>query len=184
MTQYELLFVLPGTLSEADAPGVAGSVKDAVGELGAQSVTIHDAGKSRLAYPMKKIRYGYFFVCHFQAEPSLMPQLQGRLRLMDSVLRSIVRHSPGTPQPVDRLSAISDVTVREAVREREEAPATRPALFGTAAETAETAAHTMGTAESDAKTVAPAKKETKAEDIKLEEIDKKLSELLQTDIDV
>ena len=36
MTQYELLFVLPGTLSEADAPGVAGSVKDAVGEMGAQ----------------------------------------------------------------------------------------------------------------------------------------------------
>jgi small subunit ribosomal protein S6 len=91
MTNYELLAVLPGTLTEAEAAPVVTSIKETAEKLGATAVAVHDMGKSRLAYPMKHIRYGYFYIVQFAAESNQITEIQNKVRLINNILRLTVR---------------------------------------------------------------------------------------------
>ena len=113
MKKYELLFVLPGTLSENEVAPAAEKIKAIVEKAGSKNVKLQDLGKSRIAYPVKHIRYGYFQLCNFEAEPANVLEISNTLRLIPEVLRAMlnVREKPGVT--LDKISAISDVTVRE-----------------------------------------------------------------------
>lgn len=90
MKHYELLTVLPGTLSETEVPERIKQVTTLLSENGATEVTVEDMGKSRMAYPMKHIRYGYYHKMQFQAEPEQLPTLHNKLRLQSEMLRAII----------------------------------------------------------------------------------------------
>jgi small subunit ribosomal protein S6 len=90
MKHYELLCVLRGTLSEDEVLTVIEKVKETITKLGGEILETKDMGKSRIAYPIKHIRYGYFHLIHFDAEPSVAPQVQNKLRLFSELLRSLV----------------------------------------------------------------------------------------------
>ena len=64
MKKYELLVILPGTLDEGEVGVKISEITAMVGELseGAKSEAM---GKNRLAYPIKQVRYGYFFTVIF-----------------------------------------------------------------------------------------------------------------------
>lgn len=90
MKNYELLCVFPGTLGEEEVAPLVAEVNAVLTASGATSITSEDRGKSRLAYPIKHIRYGYFTVFAFQGEPTVVPQAQAKLRLVTSVLRAMI----------------------------------------------------------------------------------------------
>lgn len=90
MKHYELLCVLPGTLSEEEAAPVLSDVRSAIEGNNGKNVAQEDRGKSRLAYPMKHIRYGYVHVFTFEAEPASIPMIQAKLRLITSLLRAMI----------------------------------------------------------------------------------------------
>lgn len=100
MKKYELLLVLPGTLddkeSEAKATEVLNLVKEHATE--AELVTI---GKNRLAYPIKQIRYGYFYTIIFTADSVGLKTLHTKLGLMRDLLRAVItlfklKYAPST----------------------------------------------------------------------------------------
>lgn len=90
MNNYELLVVLPGTLAENETAPIVEKVKQLL--LGCQAVdlTIKDEGKSRLAYPMLHIRYGYFYLVHFKSETANVKIMEAKLRLMSELLRALI----------------------------------------------------------------------------------------------
>lgn len=90
MKQYELLVVLPGTIDESEVTGRMKEIKAIVEKQDVKDLTVHERGKSRLAYPMKHIRYGYFTLIRFSAEGSAIPEIQKELGLMRDVLRALV----------------------------------------------------------------------------------------------
>lgn len=91
MKKYELLLVLPGTLDEKEAGKLVQEIKESVG-ANSQDVELNNLGKVRLAYPIKQIRYGYYYTLVFSAEPSAVKTISDKLKLRADVLRAMISH--------------------------------------------------------------------------------------------
>ena len=91
MNKYELLLVLPGTLDEKEAGKLVEEIKTSV-SANSQDVELNNLGKVRLAYPIKQIRYGYYYTLVFNAEPAAVKIISDKLRLRADVLRSMISH--------------------------------------------------------------------------------------------
>jgi small subunit ribosomal protein S6 len=147
MQKYELLLILPGTLDDIEAEKRLGEVVEVVKEHSG-SVETNNQGKNRLAYPVKQIRYGYFYTIVFEAEPAKARELQDKLRLMRDLLRAMITHfntNVSTSQKINYTTNAIGVTT---MQEQEE----------------------------------PVKKEEKKEEIDVEDINKKLDEILDGNI--
>lgn len=104
MQNYEILFILPGTMSEDEVPALVNKVKELLVENGAKNLDHKDIGKSRLAYPIKHIRYGYFHLAHFEAEGNSVEVMKARLGLVSELLRTLItKYEPGTSM-VDKIN--------------------------------------------------------------------------------
>lgn len=91
MHTYELLFILPGTLDDKEVATRSEEIVSIVKEYGSD-VELQSVGKNRLAYPIKQIRYGYFFIITFKAETADVKKLENRLSLTRDLLRALVSH--------------------------------------------------------------------------------------------
>ena len=91
MRKYELLLTLPGTLDENEASAQANEIANMVKEYDTNA-ELHTLGKIRLAYPIKQIRYGYFYTVVFAAQPAQVIALQKKLTVNREVLRYMVSH--------------------------------------------------------------------------------------------
>lgn len=87
MKKYELLLVLPGTLDDKEAETRAQEILAMVKE-NSTSNEFNVLGKNRLAYPVKQIRYGYFYTIVFEAETAQLKIVQEKLGLMRDLLRA------------------------------------------------------------------------------------------------
>lgn len=168
MQHYELLSVLPGTLSEQEVGPAVEQVQTLITANGGSNVVVRDMGKSRLAYPMKHIRYGYFHLFLFEAEPDKVPDIKEKLRLSGGLLRILINiYNPAKREnkgfnieqaQLERAQGYRGGTERtesrETMPEREEVPAPK----------------------------APVQEKPKEErgKVDMEELDKKLDEILDT----
>ncbi|MFH1291682.1 MAG: 30S ribosomal protein S6 [bacterium] len=96
MKKYELLLTLPGTLDDnqvqEELDKVTGLIKEYTQELKTKPL-----GKMRLAYPVRQIRYGYFYTVIFEVEPDKVQEISNKLRLNKVLLRSIINnYDPST----------------------------------------------------------------------------------------
>lgn len=89
MKKYELLLVLPGTLDEKEAEVRSVEVLALLKESDVEAA-IHNLGKMRLAYPIKQIRYGYFYTIIFSVSPDMLKTIQTKLGLMRDLLRAMI----------------------------------------------------------------------------------------------
>lgn len=179
MKHYELLTILPGTMTETEAQEVASQIKEVVEKNGGKELTMDYNGKSRLAYPMRHIRYGYFFLFNFEATETEIRTIQEKTRLVPQVLRALFQiynpeHKVGltfteaekTGTENEGAALVSEgkteIIVEEAPLHVEEiAPEAKTEIAEEISEEAEK----------------PGKN-----DISMEEIDQKLDELLEKDV--
>jgi small subunit ribosomal protein S6 len=153
MSKYELLLVLPGTFDDKEIVGKAEEIVNIVKEIGSD-VELHTMGKNRLAYPIKQIRYGYFHTITFTAEPKSLRQLEDKLRLHREVLRFVISHFNTNLTAQQKIAYTTDSSGITRMVERENSvPAPVSAAPG----------------------LAP---EPKAEKLNIEEINKKLDDLI------
>ncbi len=210
MKNYELLCILPGTMTEEEVMSQVEEAKKLIEEKGGTNIVHQDKGKSRLAYPIRHIRYGYFHLIQFEAETSVIDPLRKVLNLNRELLRSIitaydpVRRAERDKQFTGRIKTIStfsSIHDRPAQPTRIEdggatgmknipaAPvksAAKPAPVEKAKETKED--EIASNVEDEEKTaevedMEELKSEEKKEEIKIDDIDKKLDELLEKDLD-
>ena len=84
---YETIFVLhPELTEEAVETNIQSTVQLLEGK-GAEIIRIDRGGKRRLAYVMRKQRYGYYNLIHFRTTPEALPDLERMYRLTERVLR-------------------------------------------------------------------------------------------------
>jgi small subunit ribosomal protein S6 len=190
MKNYELLFTVPGTLTEEEVIPLAEEVEDLLSKQGVQNIVSQDLGKSRLAYPMKHIRYGYFRMFHFEAEPQVVIKIEKVIRLMPQMLRVNINSVTHQPFKISQITAVSDVlsrpergskTVDSEVKERLEKPNRQAQKQSQAIESAEEEVRQV-TKTVKVKDDVEKTTQTKVEDVKMEEIDKKLDEFLEGDV--
>lgn len=168
MKFYEFLFILPSRYAENEVDGVVKTVMAVLEKGGASPVKTSVLGRLKLAYPIEGSRYGTYVLTHFNAEPSAIPALDRALTLTDEVLRhTILAAKEGDEKKKVELSAYVAPLSEEAREERDTrrapaaapAPAARPAAAPAAVKAAEPA-------------------------LSIEELDKKLDEILDTDVKV
>ena len=176
MKQYELLIIVPGTLTEEEvAPHVAGA-KELLAQVEATDVVESFLGKAKLAYPMKHIRYGYFYTLTFTAEPSVLPGLQQKLRLQKVLLRTLINEVT----PVEKLR---DNTPKELVtieKRQDLVDERKKAVAKFKGETLSTEVKKVDISPKKEAKKAPVKekKESSEESVSMEDIDKKLDNIL------
>jgi small subunit ribosomal protein S6 len=116
MRNYEILTILPGTLAETEVSPVVEQMKELIQKEGVKGLEVESGGKSRLAYPMKHIRYGYFHVFTFEAEPKEINEIEKKFRLFGQVLRTIIH----TFDPSKRETGKTMISMLGIDEEREE----------------------------------------------------------------
>lgn len=87
MTKYELAVVVSAKLEDEERAKTVDKIKAYVERFGGTISDVDDWGKKRLAYEIQKMKEGYFYFIHFDAEPTAPAELESRLRIMDGVIR-------------------------------------------------------------------------------------------------
>ncbi|PIT86275.1 MAG: 30S ribosomal protein S6 [Candidatus Magasanikbacteria bacterium CG10_big_fil_rev_8_21_14_0_10_43_6] len=181
---YELLCIFPGTLAEDELPALLKQVTDTIEEVGGESVHSEDMGKQRLAYPMKHIRYGYFFIVTFAMDSETLPALQNKLGLLTSLLRTVLNtYDPQVKEALEsrltvlksRLDARTGMGPKEEEQEEhEDRPA--PKKVTPKPKKEEPVQETKG--EKPKKEVTKEEPVEKKDDVDMKDINKKLDALL------
>ncbi|MCS6803692.1 MAG: 30S ribosomal protein S6 [Acidobacteriota bacterium] len=87
MRTYELLYIISPTVSDQDVEKVVEQVTGHVTSLGARLVKVENLGRRPLAYEIQHHREGTYVVTEFESQGQEIPELERRLRVMDTVLR-------------------------------------------------------------------------------------------------
>jgi ribosomal protein S6 len=88
--QYELLYIIPATRTEAEAQGVKQDISGMLASHTTKVLRDEMLGKIKLAYPIAGVRYGYYVLAVFDAEPTTLHKLDEALRHAPEVLRHLV----------------------------------------------------------------------------------------------
>jgi len=160
---YEMLYIIPVKYTVEELPQINQKVKALLAEHGCQVTYEEDLGKKKLSYPIKHVFHGYYFVTEFNMSPQELTALNHSLRLAPEVLRHLilVKH--------ERTAAeIEKEKTRRARAEVEEVAALKEKI------------------EAQATPVTTEKVEEAKETIKgkvsIEDLDKKLDELIDESI--
>jgi len=146
-------------LDEKEAETNSQEVLNLVKENGSE-VEIEKIGKNRLAYPIKQIRYGYFYTIVFNAETPGLKALQEKLVLKRDLLRGVIsefKTKLSNNQKIVYSTDSSGVTIMATPKEEKK--------FVPSEEV-----------------VVPVKEEVKEEKMELKDIDQKLDDILNGDI--
>ena len=87
MNKYELAVVVNAKIEDEERAAVIEKVQAYIARFGGVVSDVDDWGKKRLAYEIQKMREGYYYFIHFEADASAPAELEARLRIMDNVMR-------------------------------------------------------------------------------------------------
>jgi small subunit ribosomal protein S6 len=90
VNQYENVLILDPTLEESEVEEKLEQLFELYKAEGVQIVETKDWGKRKLAYPIKKKDNGLYRVIRFDADPSVITELERRLKLDEKVMRSLI----------------------------------------------------------------------------------------------
>lgn len=197
MQNYELLFVLPGTLSDEKTASTVEKVKGIIEKNNGVEYSLEAMDKKRLAYPINHIRYGYFYLAFFKAEQKDAVQMQKELKVMSEFLRAILQKHDPKKQTMRKIDFGEMIQSAPAYSERVEpvrGEYVEPAVYNAPTPVVEPrlvpqSEDGQPMAEAPAEQVVvsapvlPTVKKAESKKISLEEIDKKLDEILDIDLE-
>lgn len=104
---YELLYIIPGHKTEAEAKPAVEAVHQVLTKHGAAIGKTDFWGKRKLAYEINHLRQGYYDVVEFDLESIGLAALEKDLGLNDNVLRhQIVRRQVKSAETLAREEAL------------------------------------------------------------------------------
>lgn len=153
---YELLYIVPSKFSDTEIDGVVSNVSAILEKAGAKIEKTDNLGKIKLAYPVKKVRFGTYILQYLTFEDnSVLQKLETDLKHTEEVLRHVfIKHVDGMPMQTVTLTSYQEPITPEGKR-----------------------------ASAQKEKPAPKQQEiAKEEKISVAELDKKLDEILDSDI--
>ncbi len=101
MREYEACFVIHPRVDEAGIEQEIGAVTGVISAGGGELVGVHKWGRRKMAYPVQKVRDGYYVLVRFQGESGVLSELDRRFKLNESVLRHLVVRAADDEFPPD-----------------------------------------------------------------------------------
>ena len=90
MNKYELALVISAKLDDEARTAVLDRAKEYISRHGGVVGETEEWGKRKLAYEIQKQTEAYYYFVQFEAEGETPNELEGRMRIMDNVLRYLV----------------------------------------------------------------------------------------------
>lgn len=175
MNKYELLFIVSSQYTDVEIEKIKAQVISEVETALGTVVKTENLGKIRLAYPIKKQRHGTYILVYFDAESSVITTLNRKLTLTDEILRhTITARSAEAEKHVFELTSYV-VPLSEEARQEREVPHRTPIARQPRRKVEEIALLAPSTTSRSV----TLKEESK---MSMEELDKKLDEILESDI--
>jgi small subunit ribosomal protein S6 len=87
MSKYELAVVLTTQVDDETRAATIENIKGLIERFGGTVAGVEEWGSKRLAYEIQKMKEGYYYFITFEADSSCPNELEGRMRIMDNVLR-------------------------------------------------------------------------------------------------
>ena len=84
---YDMLFIIPNKFTEEEAKVQIAKVEELISSQGGTITYREYWGKKRLAYEIKHNHYGYYSLCEFDIDRSMIAKIDNDLRLSNDVLR-------------------------------------------------------------------------------------------------
>ncbi|MEK9183333.1 MAG: 30S ribosomal protein S6 [Patescibacteria group bacterium] len=115
MRKYDCLFLLPGTFSDSEIPGILENVKSILAEFGAENPQFENLGRQKLAYPIKGGHFAHIVNSSFSLAPGKVSALKSkmilepfvwRFLLSDYQAKEVIRRRPTQPMS-DKTPAVS-----------------------------------------------------------------------------
>lgn len=94
MKKYELLYIIASPYTDDEVEQIQGTVEKLLTKQGGEVSRNESLGKIKLAYPIKKEKYGTYVLVHFETDPENISQIERILGLTDEVLRHMVMALP------------------------------------------------------------------------------------------
>lgn len=89
MNKYETVFIIDQKVEEAGIKELIQKFSDLINSDG-KVTEVNEMGKRKLAYEIKKNKEAYYVAIEFEAEPSLISELERVYRITDEVIKFIV----------------------------------------------------------------------------------------------
>lgn len=86
MNQYETIFIMNNQITKEEQKTVIERITNYIKENG-KIVKEDDIGARKLVYEIKKQKEGYYYLIEFEANPSVIDELQRIYRITDAVLK-------------------------------------------------------------------------------------------------
>ena len=87
MNKYELAVVVSAKIEDDARAEVIEKVKALITRFGGVVTDVDEWGKRRFAYEIQKMKEGYYYFIHFEAESTAPAEIEQRIRIMDNVIR-------------------------------------------------------------------------------------------------
>jgi small subunit ribosomal protein S6 len=127
LRDYEILYIVRPELDDEQLQAAIATVDKLIESLGGATQKTDVWGRRRLAYEVRHLREGQYVLTDFQIDPARVPELEGTLKISDTVFRHLVVRKPEI-KPKRQPKA----------KKAEEAPAPQPVAAGVAEEGAAT----------------------------------------------
>ncbi len=129
MQMYELLYIVPTTFTDPEVEGIMANVGKILTSVGITPVRHENVGKIKLAYPIKRVRHGSYILAYFEAEAAALVEFERQLGLTNEVLRHMtLAVEPGTEtRPFQMISYVAPLSEegREESRDTSDRPRAR-----------------------------------------------------------
>ena len=114
MQHYEMLFISPVQANEKKQNEILEKITGLATSLEMKITENKDIGRKKLAYPVKKVVQGYYFLIEFDAEQPQIKKFDRELKLMPDIVRHlIVKKKVKTPEEIRKQKA-----TQERIREK------------------------------------------------------------------
>ena len=87
MRRYETTYIIDGSLEQDKIEAITQRVNEIITNSGGNIVEENTWGKKRLAYEIQKRQYGYYIILNFDAEGSVIEEMEKFFRLNQFILR-------------------------------------------------------------------------------------------------
>lgn len=128
MRYYENLVIVKPTLTQEETEGMIAAIEEVLTSNGAEITARTKMGIRKLAYPIQKNERGYFHVMYYQAEPSVIKEIERRFRINEEILRFITikyeskREVIAWEKLVQKANTLDEAPKEEAPAAEAEAP--------------------------------------------------------------
>jgi len=87
---YEVMFILRPEMEVEAEEAIVNHLQATIQKFGGEVSKVDDWGKRKLAYEIKKVNEGHYFLIYFTGTHEIIPELEHFFRVNDEVIRFLI----------------------------------------------------------------------------------------------